>query len=136
MTTRRAWPAEVEQYRKSAVRHARQCVTAIIVARRFIEGNRASESLLHIVSFQNHVRHIQLDMEQARVEARRWGHGANDTRAKVRRIAHEMSIECEVLKREIREGDLASALLDLAEQEGRAIEIQVLLVSIAVALAV
>ncbi len=131
MTTRRAWPTEVERYRKSALRHAKQCVAAIIAARRLTDGGRAPESLLHIVSLQNHARHIQLDMEQARVEARRWGHGANDTRAKVRRIAHEMSIECEVVKREVRESDLASALLDLAEQEGRAIEIQVLLVSIA-----
>jgi len=44
-----------------------------------------------------------------------------------------MSIECEVVKREARGSDLASALLDLSEQEGRAIEIQVLLARIAAA---
>jgi hypothetical protein len=43
-----------------------------------------------------------------------------------RLIAHEMSSEREVVKREARGSDLASALLDLSEQEGRAIEIQVL----------
>jgi hypothetical protein len=95
-----------------------------------VKSNRAPEALLHITTLQNHARHIELEMERARVEAKRWGHRANDMRAKARRLAGAIATECEVVKREVREGDLAAARLELAEQEGRALEIQVLLVSV------
>lgn len=81
------------------------------------------------MTLQNHARHIELETERARVEVSHWGHRANDMRAKSRRLAREIAIECDVIKREAREGELTSALLDMAEQEGRALEIQVLLVS-------
>jgi hypothetical protein len=128
MTPQKVWPEEAEPQRKRSLRLAQQCLTCIDVLQRSLEQQAPKEALLHVTRLQNHARQIELEMEQARVEAKRWGRHSKEARALVQDVAQTITQEVAVLKRNINEGLLDEALIELAEQQGRAIEIQVLLV--------
>jgi hypothetical protein len=129
MTPQKNWPEEAEPQRKRALRLAQQCMTCIDALQRNLEQQACKYALLHVTRLQNHARQIELEMEQARVEAKRWGRHSKETRALVQDLAQTMTRETAVLKRNIIEGSLDEALIELAEEQCRIIEIQVLLVS-------
>jgi hypothetical protein len=130
MTPQKGWPEEAEPQRKRALRLAQQCLTCIDALQRSLEQQACNDALLHVTRLQNHARQIELEMEQARVEARRWGRHSKEARAFVQDLAQTITREAAVLKRNITEGSFDEAVIELAEQQGRAIEIQVLLARI------
>lgn len=129
MTPRQIWPPEADAHRKHAWHLAQQCVRVADVAAKRIEAKQAAEALIQLAELQNQARQIELAMESARLDAKRWGRTANDLRAKVRRLAHQIVIETDVIRREVKEEQFSESLLDLAEEKGHAIEIQVVLVN-------
>ena len=130
MTPQRSWPEEAEQQRKRALRLAQQSMTCIDTLQRSIEQQTIKEALLHVARLQNHARQIELEMEQAQTEAKRWGRHAKETRALVRDLAQTITREAAVLRRNVNEGSFDEALIELTEQQGRVIDIQVLLVGV------
>jgi hypothetical protein len=128
MTPQKGWPVEAEQQRKRALRLAQQSMTCIDLLQRNIEQKASREALLQLVHLQNLARQIELEMEEARAEAPRWGRHANDARALVKDLAQTITREAAVLKRNINEDNPEEALIELAEQQGRVIETQILLV--------
>ena len=132
MTPQKVWPEEAEPQRKRALRLAQQCLMCIDALQRGLEQQTPKEALLHVTRLQNHARQIELEMEQARVEAKRWGRHSKEARALVQDIAQTIAREAAVLKRNIIESSLEEALIELAEEQGRVIDIQVLLVGASV----
>ena len=128
MTPQKGWPEEAEPQRKRALRLAQQSMMCIDTLQRSIE-QQFKDALLYAARLQNHARQIELEMEQAQVEATRWGRYAKEAHALVRDLAQTIACEIAVLKRDINEGDLEKALIELAEQQGRVIKIQVLLIN-------
>jgi hypothetical protein len=133
MTPRQGWPEEAKLQLKRALRIAQQSIVCIDALQRHIEQHAVNEALLQLVRLQNLARQIELEMAQARSEALRWGRRAKETRAFVRDLAQTIIRESAVLKRNINEGVFDEALLELAEQQGRVIDILVLLVTISAA---
>jgi hypothetical protein len=129
MTPRQIWPLEADTHRKHAWQLAQQCIRVVNIAARRIETKQVTEALIQLAELQNQARQIELAMESARLDAKRWGRTANDLRAKVRRLAHQIVIETDVIKREVKEEVYSEALLDLSQEKGYAIEIQVILVN-------
>ncbi|CAG1020887.1 hypothetical protein MTYM_00606 [Methylococcales bacterium] len=129
MTPRQIWPPEADGHRKHAWQLAQQCVRVADAAAKRIEAKQIAEALIQLADLQNQARQIELAMESARVDAKRWGRTANDLRAKARRVAHQIVVETEVIKRKVKEEQFVEALLDLAQEKGHSIEVQVLLVN-------
>ena len=64
-------------------RLAQQSMTCIDAPQRSLEQQALNEALLHVTRLQNHARQIELEMEQARVEAKCWGRHSKEVRALV-----------------------------------------------------
>jgi hypothetical protein len=132
MTPQKGWPVEAEQQRKRALRLAQQSMMCIDLAQRSIEQQAVKDALLYAARLQNSVRQIELQMEQAQTGAIRWGKHVREVRALVRELAQTISREATVLKRDLIERSFEEALIELAELQGNVIDIQVLLVSVAI----
>jgi hypothetical protein len=120
MTPQKSWPEEAEPQRKRALRLAQQCMMCIDALQRGLEQEAPKETLLHVTRLQNLARQIELEMVQARVEAKRWGRHSKEARALVQDVSQTITREAAVLKRNITEGSLDEALIELLEEQGAA----------------